>query len=183
MEDFLAIPAADRWHEFVDGKIVQRAMPVSEHGRAQGRLYAMLDTYDGPADPEGKDRRRGGWWFVIDTEVDFPQMGRRFRPDLTGWRCDRMPNPPRGVPTLRPDWVCEIISPEKRRYDVVEKRLYYAEAAIPFYWLLDYERATLTALQLDGDRYVQLGEAGLQDAPRFAPFDLIDIPIARLFPR
>jgi len=179
MEDFLAIPAADRWHEFVDGQIIQRAMPLPRHGYVQGKLAAQLDDYDGP---EGKNRP-GGWWIVIDSEVDFPQLKRRLRPDLTGWRRERMPALPDTVPAVRPDWVCEIISPEKRRYDVVEKRLYYAEAAIPFYWLLDYERGTLTALQLDGDRYVQLGEAGLQDAPRFAPFDLIDIPIARLFPR
>ncbi|HNN95043.1 Uma2 family endonuclease [Haliangium sp. UPWRP_2] len=179
MEDFLAIPAADRWHEFVDGQIIQRAVPVCEHGYAQRKIGAFLDDYDGP---EGKNRP-GGWWIVIDSEVDFPQFRRRLRPDLTGWRCDRMPNPPKGIPALRPDWVCEIISPEKRRYDVVEKRLYYAEAAIPFYWLLDYERASLTALQLEGDRYIELGEAGLQDAPRFAPFDRIEIPIDRLFPR
>lgn len=179
MADFLAIPAADRWHEFVDGKIIERAMPVGQHGYAQGKIRVILDDYDGP---EGKDRR-GGWWFVVDTEVDFPQFSRRFRPDLTGWRCDRMPDPPKGIPSLRPDWVCEIISPEKRRYDAVEKRTYYAEAGIPFYWLLDYERATLTALKLTGSHYIVLGEAQGQDAVRLAPFDQAEISLPRLFPR
>jgi len=179
MADFLATPAADRWHEFVDGQIIEKAMPVAQHGMAQGRIFAALDDYDGP---EGKDRR-GGWWFVIDTEVDFPQFKRRFRPDLTGWRIERMPEPPQGIPDLRPDWVCEIISPEKRRYDAVEKRRYYAESGIPFYWLLDYERRTLTALQLANSHYVTIGEAVDEDAPRFAPFDLAQIPLTRLFPR
>lgn len=179
MADFLAIPAPDRWHEFVDGKIIERAMPVSEHAYAQRKLGAMLDDYDGP---EGKNRH-GGWWIIVEGEVDFPKFGRRFRPDLTGWRIERMPHPPKGVPELRPDWVCEIISPEKRRYDAVEKRTYYAEAGIPFYWLLDYERETLTALKLAGSHYISVGEAGLSDTPRFAPFDQAEIPLTRLFPR
>ena len=157
MADFLAIPAADRWHEFVDGQIIEKAMPVGQHGYAQGKIRVILDDYDGP---EGKGRP-GGWWFVIDTEVDFPQFKRRFRPD----------------------WVCEIISPEKRRYDAVEKRRYYAEAGIPFYWLLDYEQRTLTVLKLSGSHYVTIGEAANDDAPRFAPFDLAEIPLPRLFPR
>lgn len=179
MADFLAIPAADRWHEFVDGQIIEKAMPLPRHGYAQRKIGAMLDDYDGP---EGKGRP-GGWWIVADAEVDFPQLGRRFRPDLTGWRVERMPVPPEGVPDLRPDWVCEIISPEKRRYDAVEKRRYYAEAGIPFYWLLDYEQRTLTALKLSGSHYVTIGEAANDDAPRFAPFDLAEIPLPRLFPR
>ena len=179
MADFLAIPAPDRWHEFVDGQIIEKAMPVAQHGMAQGRIFAALDDYDGP---EGKNRR-GGWWFVIDTEVDFPQLGRRFRPDLTGWRIERMPTPPQGIPDLRPDWVCEIISPEKRRYDAVEKRRYYAEAGIPYYWLIDYERRTLTALKLTGSHYVAIGEAADDDASCFAPFDHAQIPLPRLFPR
>ena len=179
LADFLAIPAADRWHEFVVGQIIEKAMPVGQHGYAQGKLRVVLDDYDGP---EGKGRP-GGWWFVIDTEVDFPRFGRRFRPDLAGWRIDRMPTPPQGVPSLCPDWACEIISPEKRRYDAVEKRRYYAEAGIPFYWLLDYELRTLTALKLAGGHYVTIGEAADADSPRFAPFDLAEIPLLRLFPR
>ena len=179
MEDFLAIPAADRWHEFVDGQIIQRAMPISDHGYAQARLSALLDPCNGPNDSE----RPGGWWIVIDAEVDFPQLKRRLRPDLTGWRRDSLPNPPAPVETQRPDWVCEIISPEKRRYDTVEKRTYYAEAGVPHYWLIDYERGTLTALKLERNLYVTEHEALRGDTLRIAPFDLVEIPIARLFLR
>jgi Uma2 family endonuclease len=183
LADFLAIPAADRWHEFVDGKIIERAMPISDHGYAQGKLRVLLDAYDGPEDPEGKSRYLGGWWLVIDSEVDFPRFGRRFRPDLAGWRRETLPGPPAPIEAQRPDWVCEIISPEKRTYDTVEKRTYYAEAGIPYYWLIDYERGTLTALKLGSGRYLVIGEGGRGDNLHLAPFDGAEIPISRLFLR
>ncbi len=154
-------------------------MPLPRHGHTQRKLSALLDDYDGPE----QTNRPGGWWIVVDTEVDFPRFGRRLRPDLTGWRCEHMPTLPAGVPDVRPDWVCEIISPEKRRYDTVEKRTYYAEAGIPFYWLLDYERESLTALKLAGAHYITVGEAHGSDSIRLAPFDQADISLPRLFPR
>ena len=109
-------------------------------------------------------------------------MGRRFRPDLTGWRCDRMPNPPRAFPLSAPTGSAEIISPEKRRYDVVEKRLYYAEAAILL--LAPRLRARYPHGPAARWRSVRPARRG-RPAGRatLRPFDLIDIPIARLFPR
>lgn len=179
MADFLAIPAPERWHEFVDGRIIERAMPVSDHGHVQRKLGALLDGYDGPEGEEGP----GGWWLVVDAEVDFPRLGRRLRPDLTGWRRQALPSPPAPVETQCPDWVCEVISPEKRTYDTIEKRTYYAEAGVPYYWLCDYERGTVTALKLQACQYIQLAEATRGDRIRLPPFPAVELPVSRLFLR
>ena len=36
--DFLAIPEELRFHEPIDGEIIEKAMPSAEHGSAQGRI-------------------------------------------------------------------------------------------------------------------------------------------------
>lgn len=56
-----------------------------------------------------------------------------------------------GTPSL----VVEIHSPATRALDLTEKRLVYAQAGIPAYWLIDPDAMTLTILELAEDRYVE----------------------------
>jgi Uma2 family endonuclease len=71
------------------------------HGGAQLRLGQTLAPYD---------RRSGGWWFASETEIQL-DAHQVFRPDVAGWRRERLPELPSEVPILvRPDWVCEILS-------------------------------------------------------------------------
>jgi Uma2 family endonuclease len=56
-----------------------------------------------------------------------------------------------GTPLL----VVEIHSPATRVLDLTEKRLVYAEAQIPAYWLIDPDAMTLTILELAGGSYVE----------------------------
>ncbi|HSH59519.1 MAG TPA: Uma2 family endonuclease [Acidimicrobiales bacterium] len=57
-----------------------------------------------------------------------------------------------GVPEL----VVEIHSPSTKVLDLTEKRLVYAQARIPAYWLVDPDDRTLTVLELRGDAYEQI---------------------------
>ncbi len=56
-----------------------------------------------------------------------------------------------GTPSL----VVEIHSPATRVLDLTEKRLVYAQAGIPAYWLIDPDAMTLTILELDDDHYLE----------------------------
>jgi len=56
-----------------------------------------------------------------------------------------------GTPLL----VVEIHSPSTRVLDLTEKRLVYAEAQVPAYWLIDPDAMTLTILELAGGSYVE----------------------------
>ena len=72
----------------------------------------------GPADP-------GGWHLAIEPELHFG--ADVLVPDLAGWRRERMPVfPDAPFFDLAPDWVCEILSPSTRRFDLTEKRALYA---------------------------------------------------------
>lgn len=55
------------------------------------------------------------------------------------------------------DLVFEAVSggPEDRNRDLVEKRVEYAKAGIPEYWIADYEKGVLLVLTLKGDTYIE----------------------------
>lgn len=82
------------------------------------------------------------------------------RPDIMVVRVEQVGGQRiRGAPCL----VVEILSPSTRVIDLGEKRLVYAEAAIPAYWLVDSEAETLTILELEGQVYVERAVVGSID--------------------
>jgi len=52
------------------------------------------------------------------------------------------------------DLVMEVVSEHNRPHDIETKRLEYAEAGIPEYWIVDPEEETITVLALDSERKV-----------------------------
>ncbi|MEX1366831.1 MAG: Uma2 family endonuclease, partial [Nannocystaceae bacterium] len=98
--DFFAIPEEDRFHELFGGEIVPRALPSGRHGAAQLRLGRCVGPYDRRADdPEGP----GGWRFASEVEVRLRE-GVIVRPDVAGWRRERLPVFPDTSPIdVRPD--------------------------------------------------------------------------------
>jgi hypothetical protein len=105
--DLLACP--EERVELIGGQIVRRPMARGEHGSVQLRTGVEL----GPVD---RDSGPGGWWIATEISVaceahECPTQ------DLAGWRRQRMPERPRGVVALTPDWVCEIVSPDHERKD------------------------------------------------------------------
>ncbi len=55
------------------------------------------------------------------------------------------------------DLVAEVVSPDNPGRDLVEKRIDYAEAGIPEYWIADPRDETITVLSLWEDAYVEHG--------------------------
>jgi Uma2 family endonuclease len=56
------------------------------------------------------------------------------------------------------DLVMEVVSDDDRRRDLHTKRLEYAQAKIPEYWIVDPQQSTITVLRLEGDHYAVDGE-------------------------
>ena len=108
--------------ELIDGEIVQRPMARIEHGLAQTALsdeIRLLRRRNGP----------GGWWIVTEVSVSYNEHQCPSH-DLAGWRRERVPQRPSGVMTIRPDWVCEILSPSTARMDRVDKMAIYAREGV-----------------------------------------------------
>lgn len=174
--DWLAQPE-DARVELIEGELIAKAPPTFEHGRAQahtviavGRPFAR--RVGGPGGP-------GGWW--IATEVDILLDGRGYRPDIVGWRRDRIPTMPRERPvTLRPDWACEVVSESNRATDTIKKLRRYHQAGLPHYWILDEVERTLTVHRHHVEGYVIALRAEAKERVRAEPFEAIELHVAVL---
>lgn len=182
LDEFLARPEEVR-AELIFGEIVLMHETTSDHAKAQGAVRSLVgrpfdedDGYGGP----------GGWWILLEQRVHLP-IGHVVRPDLAGWRRERLPNP-RGarVIDLVPDWLCEVVSPapKNRAHDVISKREWYARSGVPYYWLIDPVDRTSTALALREGYWLELGVYDDRATVRVAPFEAVELSVGRsFFPR
>ncbi len=112
VEEFLARNADERV-ELIRGSVVEKASPSGERSRAQGGIgWRVGHKFD--RKPGG--RWPGGWWFLIELDLRFGQ--EILRPDVCGFRRERLQQPPTGRPiAIAPDWVCEILAPSNAKTD------------------------------------------------------------------
>lgn len=160
----------------IDGELVERALPSFEHGEAQAELIAQLrSAFGGPPRDGG-----GGWW--LPTEVDVVYGADLFRHDLVGWRRERHDARPSGRPvTVRPDWVCEVLSASNASTDTVKKLRVLHSHGVPHYWLADPERRTLTVLRWESGGYLTAVTAEAGEVVRAEPFDAIELRTGPIF--
>ena len=175
-DDLFAIPEADRRHELIEGVIEPKGAASGRHGAAQRKLSAHVDPFDRRPGGGGP----GGWWFATEVDVFF-DPANTFRPDVVGWRRDRVPRQPEEVLVeVRPDWVCEILS-TNRRNDLVRKKRVYHRHQVPHYWILDPDEGTLTVYRWSADGYVELLVAEHGEEVRPEPFEAIPLRVGALF--
>ena len=87
---------------------------------------------------------------------------------------------PSGRPmTIRPDWVCEVISPSTARIDREGKMRIYARVGVGYLWILDPLARTLEIYRLVDRRWEHaITHAG--DAPvRAVPFETVELTMQR----
>ncbi len=155
--------------------LVEKEAASGRHGAAQGRLFRHLGPYD--RHPGGG--WPGGWWFATEVEVQFEES-QVFRPDVAGWRRERLAQPPDEVPiTVRPDWICEVLSTNKRNDTIKKKRVYHRHQ-VGHYWILDPVEATLVVYRWHPDGYVEVLIADRDERVRAEPFDQIELRVAVL---
>jgi Uma2 family endonuclease len=170
VEDLFAIPEEDRRHELIEGVIELKGAASGRHGAAQHKLSAHVNPFD----------RRGGWWFGTEVDIYFDALNT-FRPDVVGWRRDRVAQQPLdALVHVRPDWVCEILS-TNRRNDLVRKKRVYHRHQVPHYWILDPDEATLTVYRWTVDAYLELLIAESGEVVHPEPFEALPLQVAALF--
>jgi Uma2 family endonuclease len=129
----------------------------------------------------GRGGGPGGWRIVVEPELrlgidpDFDTVV----PDLAGWHLDRLPTlPEKGSFTVRPDWVCEVLSPSTFAIDRTLKLPFYARAGVGHAWLIDPIARTLEALRNESSRWLVLGAWRDGARVRAEPFDAVEIDLA-----
>lgn len=174
-----------RYHEVLAGSLEEKASPSPAHGRAQRSLAGFVG---GPLDDDDGRGGPGGWWILTEVEVALA-ADQIVRPDLVGYRRERLPEPDAERPVrVAPDWICEIVSPNDARRDRVVKAALYAEHGVPFYWLVTPEERVLEAYALERAtdenaqrKWVRLGAWGDGECARIAPFEALELEVGRLF--
>jgi Uma2 family endonuclease len=171
LADLLSIPEEDRDHEIIDGDLVKRPAASGRHGAALGRLFRVVGPYDSS---------RGGWWFTTSAEVWLSDR-QILRPDVVGWRREHLPVLPAEIPAVvRPDWVCEVLSANKRN-DLIRKKRAYHQHQVGHYWIVDPIEETLAVHRWHQDGYVEVLIADRTESVRAEPFDAIELRIGVLF--
>jgi Uma2 family endonuclease len=174
--DLLAIPEEHRRHEIVDGVLVEQEAASGRHGMARGRLSRFVAPYD----RRSGGRWPGGWWFTTGAEIQLSDS-QILRPDVTGWRRERLDVLPAEVPiAVTPDWVCEILS-KNRGNDLVKKKRAYHVHQVQHYWIVDPIEETLAVYRWQSDGYVEVLIAERGETVRAEPFDAIELSVDVLF--
>ncbi len=174
--DLLAL--GDVSAEIVGGTLVYKADPSGEHADAQAALAAFLRPEFHRKSGHGGP---GGWWILTEVDIELAAHDV-YRPDVCGWRRERLPERPSGRPVrVRPDWVCEILSSSNAATDQVDKFRVYAASGVPFYWIGDPERKILTVYRLEGDRYSVALQAKQGETVSAPPFEAAPLRVGLLF--
>lgn len=176
VDDLLAIPEDERYHEIIGGELVEKAQATGPHSFTQGQVAGQLGPFSrrfggGP----------GGWWILVEAQID---LGPRdlYRPDVAGWRRERLPViPRRGLVKLPPDWVCEVLSRNNARVDLVKKMRVYQRAGVGHYWIVDPDEEMLFVYRHTPDGYLLALSATRGDEVRAEPFGEVEIEVAELF--
>lgn len=174
-EDLEALGDPDRV-EVIDGALVQKAMPSVAHSRSQTQIILQLREFN-----RRQGRRPGGWWLLTEIHVEY-QDHQIHCHDLAGWRRDRVPEMPSGWPVkIRPDWVCEVVSPTHEKRDMVDKPKVLHAAEVPHLWLLNPEEKMLLVQRWSPAGYTTVLAASSGQTVRAEPFELIEIRASVLF--
>jgi Uma2 family endonuclease len=146
-EQYLAMTDhSNRLLEFDNGYIEVLPMPIPEHQKILALLYELFVAFVRP---------RGGITLFAPLRVQI--RPRKFRePDLVILRDVNDPRQHKRY-WLGVDVAVEIVSDDDPEHDTKVKRVDYAEAGIPEYWIVNPLNDTVTVLALAGDAYAEHG--------------------------
>ena len=140
VEEFLALPDTKPGSELVNGEIVQKSMPNLAHMIIQHLLSLIVGLYlrqnpIGVAGPEGR------------CIVGPPGGERPLLPDFLFVAREHLAGielhgPLKGAPDL----AVEILSPDDRMTDVMDKLRFYLMHGVRLVWLIDPENRTVTVM-------------------------------------
>jgi len=165
--------------EIIEGELILSPRPAGPHSLAESILIGEL----GPPFHRGRGGP-GGWIILAEPELHFES--NVLVPDLAGWRRETMSTIPKKAAyfTIRPDWVCEVLSPSTERIDRGAKIALYAAAGVSQAWLINPLLHTLEVLRLSAEtpgQWTSLAVFKDEDRVRVDPFAAIEVELAALW--
>jgi Uma2 family endonuclease len=140
LEEFLLLPETKPASEYVDGQIYQKAMP-------QGKPSTLQIKFSSAINQVGQSQKLA---------FAFPQLrctfgGSGVIPDLAVFEWSRIPLNSQGeienTFEIAPDWIIEILSPDKSSSRVIKKILFFLKNKTKLGWLIDPEEKLVLAFK------------------------------------
>jgi Uma2 family endonuclease len=152
--------------ELIEGELKYKAIPSSQHSDSQSAIAALLKHR-----VQWKPKGPHGWWIRTEISVVYPERQNGFIHDLAGWKKETYPQKPQGKKILeRPDWVCEILS-GNRKDDLDTKKWVLHEHKVPYYWIVDLKAEMISVLRWEKEGYLILADARCSEKRTLLPFD------------
>lgn len=177
-DDVLSAPE-HKVAEIIEGELILSPRPAGPHSVAASALLEEI----GPPFKRGRGGP-GGWIILMEPELHLgPNV---LVPDLAGWRLETMSAVPREPPyfTVRPDWLCEVLSPSTERRDRGDKVRLYARAGVTSAWLVNPLQHTLEVLRLSAEtptKWTSLAVFTDDAKVRAEPFESLELDLAVLW--
>lgn len=155
-EELLALNLRDKRTELVRGRLVVREPAGFRHGVVAAELAGLLRSFV----------RQHKLGVVVAAETGFklftdPDTVRA--PDVGFIRAERVPDPlPRGYGSLAPDLAVEVLSPDDRPGEVLEKVADWLNAGSSVVWVIDPERKLARVYRADGSESLIANDGTLE---------------------
>ncbi len=162
--------------EIIDGQLYVHPRPAPKHILTTSSLGVSLGPFQkGQSGP-------GGWWIFDEPEIHFVVKTEVVVPDLAGWKRERLPKmPDTAYFAVVPDWVCEVLSPGNKEFDLEKKQLTYEKYGVAYYWIVDPIKKTLEVLVLQEGKYQLKGTFTGNEKINAVPFHEITMDLQYLW--
>jgi Uma2 family endonuclease len=171
--DLERTPEDGKRYEVIDGVLHVTPFPTTAHQRAATRLTALLDAH--------VEELELGMVFAAGLKVVLDER-TGVGPDIVYVSKARLGGLARDGYYGPPDLVVEVLS-SRPSLDTEVKMEAYARAQVPHYWIVDPERYTVRAYEIDHARWTLVAERRDDDAFEPALFPGLVIPLASLWLR
>jgi len=162
--------------QILGGDLITHPRPTPKHARAAALVGAILiNKFDIKATDDDN-----GWWILGEPEC---HLGEDIVvPDIAGWRKTTLPQLPDSAwLDIRPDWVCEVLSPSTAKHDRGIKREIYAREEVGYYWIVDPIEKMVEVFALEKGNWVLVSVASDEQIVNLVPFEVMPFDLSALW--
>lgn len=154
----LPCPADGSRQELVRGEVLTMPPPGFLHGKVQGNVYFVLESYN---------RAHNFGHVTVETGIVTEREPDTVRaPDVAMWSFSRVPADqfPDGYVSTPADLVVEVLSPSVSPGSLTRKIREYLVSGVRMVWLLDMQARTVTVYRRPGEGTILWDDAVLDGA-------------------
>jgi Uma2 family endonuclease len=172
LAEFLELPDTKPASEYIDGEIIQKPMPQTQHSVIQGRLFFEFTLA----------------WRETDIAQAFPELrcifgGRAVVPDVVVFEEANISYDDNGdivnAVSIAPDWTIEILSPEQSMTRVLKNINHCLAHGTQMGWLIDPNDRSIFICMPDRNLQIIDEPTAVLPVPEFAA--AIEMTVGQIF--